>query len=287
MSPFLRGSAVILTVLVALFVASVSVDLLHPFSFFFGALVKAALAVIIFAAIDKYVLDEIDTVAEIKQGNIAYALLLLALALLIAANVATAQPLPGDYSPKGTLTDASGARFAPSGVAHLDSVLTQVGTVERGRNDGPAVRRYLRVTGLGPGYAWCAALTSWGFEVAGAPGPTDRAGRVIRTAGARRFNEAVGTIPARLVLRGTHRPPPGSVVTWQRGSGWQGHSGLVVRDDNARVRGRPWYLRCGLTVEGNTSSGRAGSQRDGDGVYRRERCIEPGSYFRITDFTLV
>ena len=289
MSPFVRASGLVLLVLLAAFVVSVSVPALVPFSAFFAGVLKAGLAVVIFAAIDKYVFDEVDTIREILAGNVAYAVLLLALAILISASVATAQtsPLPGDYGPAGSLVDESGRRFVPSGVAHLDSVLTQVGVTERGRNDGPHVRRYLRSVGLGPGYAWCAALTSWGLGAAGVDGPHRRDGTVVRSAGARRFNEATSTVSARLVLRGTHRPPPGAVVTWQRGSGWQGHSGLVVRDDNARVRGPGWYLRCGLTVEGNTSSGRAGSQRDGDGVYRRERCIEPGSYFRITDFTYV
>lgn len=287
MSAFVRGSAVILTFLIALFAASVSVEFLLPFSGFFAGILKVGIAVVIFAAIDIYVFDEIDTVSEIKNGNVAYALLLLALAILIASSVATAQPLPGDYSASGTLVDESGRQFVPSGVPHLDSVLTQVGVVEHGRNNGQSVRRYLRATGLGPGYAWCAALTSWGLKVANVDGPKDSRGRVVRTAGARQFNSATGTISARLVLRGSQSPPPGSIATWQRGSGWQGHSGLVVRDDNARVRGVGWYLRCGLTVEGNTSSGQRGSQRDGDGVYRRERCIDPGSYFRITHFTLV
>ncbi len=58
-------------------------------------------------------------------------------------------------------------------------------------------------------------------------------------------------------------------------------------DDNAAVRGRAWYGRCAWSIEGNTSSGTAGSQRDGDGVYRRLRCIEPGSYFRIVGFAPV
>ena len=46
-------------------------------------------------------------------------------------------------------------------------------------------------------------------------------------------------------------------------------------------------VRCGETVEGNTSSGRAGSQRDGDGVWARTRCVSPGSYFRIVGFVPV
>ena len=58
---------------------------------FAAGLLKAALAVGLFWAFDRYVLDEVDTVAELKAGNVAYALALLALAVLLAATVATAQ----------------------------------------------------------------------------------------------------------------------------------------------------------------------------------------------------
>ena len=37
--------------------------------------------------IDKFVLKNIDTIEEIKKGNIAFALLLLALAIIIAASI--------------------------------------------------------------------------------------------------------------------------------------------------------------------------------------------------------
>jgi len=36
-----------------------------------------------------------------------------------------------------------------------------------GRNDGQRVEEYLRYTGLGKGYAWCAAFVSWCYGQAG------------------------------------------------------------------------------------------------------------------------
>ncbi len=267
-----------------------TVPVLAPISGFAAGLFKAALAVWAWALFDRYVLVEIDTICEIREGNVAFGLLLLAVALLLSATVATAQTaqaFPGDYARSGELVDRLGRHFEPSGVAHLDAALAEVGTTEQGRNCGRGPSAYLRSVGLGCGYAWCAAFTSWALTQGRADGPRRQDGTLVRTAGARAFNEATSTVSARLVLRGTHRPPPGSVVTWRRGNTWQGHSGLVVRDDNAAQRGLDWYARCGLTVEGNTSSGRSGSQRDGDGVWRRQRCIEPGAYLRITDFTLV
>ena len=52
---------------------------------FAAGMLKAALAVGLFWAFDRYVLDEVDTVAELKAGNVAYALALLALAVLLTA----------------------------------------------------------------------------------------------------------------------------------------------------------------------------------------------------------
>ena len=171
---------------------------------------------------------------------------------------------------------------------HLTKALSFVGTVERGgSNRGPEVNAFLRSVGLGPGYSWCAAFTTYCLRnpTSGPPRDvTDSRGRSVLGAGATRHLQGRGTTRARDVLRGVYRPEPGELVVWRRGSGWQGHIGFFVVDDNAAVRGEQWYGRCGWTVEGNTSSGVRGSQSDGDGVYRRLRCIEPGSYFKIEGF---
>ena len=266
---------------------------------FAAGLLKAALAIGLFWAFDHYVLDEVDTVAELKAGNVAYALALLALAVLLSATVATAQPvgtLPADTLPTVTETDGEAecrcactcgpARLGePPEVgevvrtrpAHVDTALAYVGTVERGgANRGPRVERFLRSVGLGPGQPWCAAYVRYVLDAAGVRAPLDGRRRVIRSGLAARFITA-RSIRASEALRGTKRVPPGSVVIWRKGNGPFGHAGIAVAWDGA----------AGETVEGNTSSGRAGSQRDGDGVWRRQRRITPGSYFRIVSFTPV
>ncbi|MDT0632866.1 CHAP domain-containing protein [Rubrivirga litoralis] len=262
---------------------------------FAAGLLKAALAVGLFWAFDRYVLDEIDTVAELKAGNVAYALALLALAVLLAATVATAQPavtLPTATETDGeaacrcvcSCTPPAGGRAerGPSEVvrarpAHLDTALAYLGTVERGRNNrGPRVERFLGSVGLGPGNPWCAAYVSYVLDVAGVRAPLDGRRRVIRSGLAARFITA-RSIRASEALRGTKKVPSGAVVVWRKGNGPYGHAGFAVTWDGAS----------GETVEGNTSSGQAGSQRDGDGVWRRERRITPGSYFRIVSFTPV
>jgi hypothetical protein len=54
---------------------------------FFWGLVKASTAIMLWVAFDKYVLKDIDTITEIKNGNIAYAIFLLAIAILINAGI--------------------------------------------------------------------------------------------------------------------------------------------------------------------------------------------------------
>ena len=262
---------------------------------FAAGLLKAALAVGLFWAFDRYVLDEVDTVAELRAGNVAYALALLALAVLLSATVATAQPTGA--LPVATETDGeaacrcvcscvppasggSGPEFPASArvrPAHLDTALAYVGTVERGGvNRGPRVERFLQSVGLDPGQPWCAAYVSYVLDAAGVRAPLDGRRRVIRSGLAARFITA-RSIRASEALRGVKRVPPGAVVVWRKGNGPYGHAGFAVAWDGAS----------GETVEGNTSSGRAGSQRDGDGVWRRQRRITPGSYFRIVSFTPV
>lgn len=256
---------------------------------FAAGLLKAALAVGLFWAFDRYVLDEVDTVAELKAGNVAYALALLALAVLLAATVATAQPAStetaGDAQCRCVCTcDPVRLGEAPEAdvvvrarPAHLDTALAYVGTVERGGNNrGPRVERFLASVGLGPGHPWCAAFMSYVLDAAGVRAPLDGRRRVIRSGLAARFITA-RSVRASEALRGVKQVPPGAVVIWRRGNGPFGHAGFAVAWDGAS----------GETVEGNTSSGRAGSQRDGDGVWRRRRRITPGSYFRIVSFTPV
>ena len=255
---------------------------------FAAGLLKAVLAVGLFWSFDRYVLTDIDTVAELKAGNVAYALMLVALAILLAATIATAQPgtpVPAacvcsctcavPVSPAAAPAVPSPALPAAVRPAHVDTALAYVGTVERGgANRGPRVERFLRSVGLGPGQPWCAAFVSHVLEAAGARGPADGRGRVIRSGLAAHFITA-GSVRASEALRGVKAVSDGAVVIWRRGSGPFGHAGFVVRWRGAR----------GETVEGNTSPGAGGSQADGDGVWRRTREIQPGSHFRIVSFT--
>jgi hypothetical protein len=107
-----------------------------------------------------------------------------------------------------------------------------------------------------PNVHWCAQFVSWcyaqaGHYIKGGGWPKGFAGVPYYIEYARRNNLLTTT------------PQPGDIVCFD----WNGdkradHTGLFVRD-----------LGGGFieTIEGNTSAGDAGSQSNGDGVYRRKR----------------
>jgi hypothetical protein len=140
--------------------------------------------------------------------------------------------------------------------------LTQVGVTEHpgGSNSGKDVIKYQRATSLGgTGWPWCVAFVSW----------------VVQTVNKRKWayrGAGVFDMEHWLSARGKLRSPrraarPGDIVTFNYGSG---HTGIVIRQvGSAHIE----------TVEGNTSSGEAGSQDDGGGVFRRIRPISAVRYF--------
>ena len=219
------------------------------FSAFAAALLKVAIILLLFEALDRYLLEGINTIEELEEGNLAVAAALLALALLLAPAIATGQPC--------------------SRPAVVDTAMQEVGEKEvEGPNEGPDIRKYMASVNLADGYSWCAGLVRWAMDQAGRDTPT------VRSAAATDYITG-RSVAARKMIRGTEVVSAGALVIWRRGDTWKGHIGIV----------RSWQQQCGRTVEGNTSSGDAGPQRDGDGVWPRRRCINPGSYFRIVAFS--
>lgn len=63
---------------------------------------------------------------------------------------------------------------------------------------------------------------------------------------------------------------PGDIIIWRKMKLWQGHVGLVVSVN--------FMEQCFETIEGNTSNSDFGSQRDGDGIYRRKRFMKKADF---------
>lgn len=156
--------------------------------------------------------------------------------------------------------------------------------VPPGSNRGPDVEKFLAAVDLFPtkdrfgkwhSFPYCAAFISYCLDE-----DDSVALPLVRSAGARKFITR-NSIDARVVLRGGTRIEPGTLVIWARNArdprDPSGHIGFVI----------DWEGQAGTTVEANTTSGKQGNQREGDGVYFRKRMLSPGSAFRITHFTPV
>jgi hypothetical protein len=125
---------------------------------------------------------------------------------------------------------------------------------EVGRNRGEWVEAFQDAAGAKPGDSWCACMVTFvckaarkPFEAMGANLPQYPA-RVVAW---RQYAERLG--------RFSQSAARTKLFCWDNGS--TGHIGFVVGKVGPFVR----------TIEGNTSSGESGSQRDGDGMYRRVR----------------
>ena len=104
------------------------------------------------------------------------------------------------------------------------------------------------------GQPWCAAFVSWVFTKAGKPLPA--MGKPYGFSYCP-YGEAYAKKNDLWDADGQYQP--GDVILY--GTNLAEHTGIVVSDDGKTV----------VTIEGNTSSGEAGSQVNGGGVYLRHR----------------
>lgn len=128
---------------------------------------------------------------------------------------------------------------------------------EFGPNHGKYVDDFLKSCGLGSGYPWCAASINWVCEALGVPNPDKSDAAVIGWRNWAKANGRLKFIPAR-----------GRLCGYLHANG-TGHIGIVRSVEGSLVR----------SIEGNTSSGAAGSQRDGDGLYRRTRAAKTWEFY--------
>lgn len=131
----------------------------------------------------------------------------------------------------------------------------RVKVLEIGTNGGYYVELFLRFCGLGRGNPWCAAFVAYCLHLAGWT--------------------HIPAQPAAVIswyrLRNVTKPQRGDLFCWLNPGGTTGHMGMVTR-----VLGPMMW-----TIEGNTQSGNAGDQRDGDGLYRRVRLTAGKHFIRI------
>jgi hypothetical protein len=130
---------------------------------------------------------------------------------------------------------------------------------------------------LGLGYPYCAAFQSYALDESLAERPKTRSALAtdFLSDSAKRL-----LVEPEDVRLGRATVPKGSIIIWRKGNGVHGHAGIV---DST------WSGPCGWTVEANTSAPNrsGGVEREGGGIYRRHRCIDPSAYMRIDGFVLV
>lgn len=80
--------AIVLILGIAIF--ALSMIYIPEYSSFTAGILKAAVGITLFYLFDKYALKEVDTIDELKKGNIAYSLFLATIgALIVAAMLAS------------------------------------------------------------------------------------------------------------------------------------------------------------------------------------------------------
>jgi hypothetical protein len=161
---------------------------------------------------------------------------------------------PAREGSSGAESTSDSAGTEASATTLRDSVLStfrgEIGVAEEGgENQGPRIAEYLATTGLGPGYAWCAALCSWGFTQHDIENP--------QSAWSPDWFP-----PQRTIYRAgegnTHWKPVDVIGLYFHSKGRIAHVGVIDTVQGNVV----------ITIEGNTNDY---STRDGDRVMRRRR----------------
>lgn len=231
-------------------------DVLATYTGIAWGLGSTAVAAWLAYMLDTYLFSHIPTWSEIEDGNTAMAIWAASVFVVIVLSMTLVQMSVGQ----------------PTAV--VDSARADLGKVEQppGSNEGPLPKQCLNHVNLPEGYPYCAACVSLWADQACMDYPT-KDGEPLRSAATRDFRSADCAVKVGPIMRGEVRPDSGSVVVWQKGNGQYGHAGILVD-----MKG----TRCFRSIEANTSSGDEGSQRDGEGVYARTRCMNPQSYFSVT-----
>ena len=154
-----------------------------------------------------------------------------------------------------------------------------------GPNRSPEIDKFHEYAGLPYGNPWCLMYTNYMWKEALDPyglAPYTKTARVstfYKYALKHKYLYKVKF--AKGLAYGVQTAEPGDAIVWLKNynknilvndGNPSGHTGFIVQET------APGQFD---TIEGNTSSGNSGSQRDGDGVFLRKRSINLTAGFRI------
>lgn len=171
-------------------------------------------------------------------------------------------------------TNSFGGNFATPGPKHLGIAMSYVGYKERGHNRGSLPDKCNKMAGASMGSSWCA---SFGYTCMVEAGMKP----VSRPRARARAYINKHSVEAKWVARGLVKVRPGSAAIFANG---MYNDSEINKPGHFEFTINEWNSNHGENVGANTSSGRAGSQANGDGVYVRSRIINKGK-FRLTHFT--
>jgi hypothetical protein len=136
------------------------------------------------------------------------------------------------------------------------NLLKQVGKTEKtGKNDGKHVEEYLASVGIDDPAPYCMAGQYWCFwKVDANRVPLRRSGLAIHSHSHAKKHG----------VKTAYKPQVHDLIVWKRFGSWQGHVERIIEVGEAG-----WVKTVGF----NTSNGKAGSQREGNGVFIRKRNI--------------
>jgi hypothetical protein len=149
------------------------------------------------------------------------------------------------------------------------------------KNDAPEIDMFLKYLGLPPRLSWCAGFVIYNYHLAAdklkVKQPVPRIGRCATLWSTCKSNPIrYKTFTVDQVRLGFIKLQTGDMAIWRHGVGtstdFDGHIGLITGQvNNSHV----------TTIEGNTmpeASGNTGNQREGGGVYKRNRYLKPSSF---------
>jgi hypothetical protein len=142
-----------------------------------------------------------------------------------------------------------------------------IGVKELGENSGPEVEKFqMAVDGKASGESWCMAFVQ--YCILELEQKTNKRSNIFHSEHClTTWNKSP------IELRRTS-PEPGYIVIWKHGQTANGHTGIV-----SKVIGSVKFE----SIEGNTSDS-ACVNRNGDGVYRKIRNIDPAGEMKIIGF---
>lgn len=130
-----------------------------------------------------------------------------------------------------------------------------IGTKEVGSNGGTVIDKIQKVFGM-QGQQYCVMFALYVLL------ETEPKLNILKTASSQSLFE--WALKNGYTYTDPTKVKAGDIVIWRKFNLWQGHAGLIASQYDLESQ-------TFKTIEGNTSNGDYGSQRDGDGIYKRIR----------------